>query len=356
MNETYTNPTCIQKPLRGGFRAAPLSTSEAAHVAASVFNIALFAAEAPAAHDDDKKLAGPSSDELDLARLVMGIDESRAATAAHAETPRTIMVRFNDAAAKDERTLDAAAASLPNASIPQDADAAEASAYAAASEKKVAHAAQAPSSETQGASTTSSPSAPEVHASHASAPAAPRCTYRDCITGRAGIPERPLGKRVFQILMVGGMVSFMATINGLLHQGAGFFAHALWMYPLVFCIAFLVRTLVAGKLVDAIAPRLVLPRTRGIARSITMTLLNVGIMGTIMGFVVTLLMSGTQDYLATVASTLPVSLVAATLVNYFIVGPAVRMICANVIEPGGNARFVVAAQKYAMPWTAIFSN
>lgn len=339
MNESCTNITCIQKPPRGGFRAAPISASDAARITASVFNTALFAASAPdAAREDaaDEERADLDADELDLAKLVKSIDEDAGAPAA-ATRAATVTVR-------DARAVQADAQHDANA-FPA------AAAEAALSDAGVDGAAPSASSE---------PSAFSAKRAESAADRAPAaadgCTYRDCIAGRAGLPQGPLGMRVFQILMVGGMVTFMATINGLLHQGLGFFAHALWMYPLVFCISFLVRTFIGGKIVDAVAPRLVLPHTRGIARSVAMTLLNVVVMGTIMGFIVTLLMSGTQDYLATVAATLPISLVAAALVNYFIVSPAVRMICANVIEPGGNARIVTAAQKYAMPWAAIFSN
>ncbi len=339
MNESCTNITCIQKPPRGGFRVAPISASDAARITASVFNTALFAASAPsAAREDaaDEERADLDADELDLAKLVKSIDEDAGASAT-ATRAATVTVR-------DARTAQADAQHDANA-FPA------AAAEAALSDAGVDGAASSGPSE---------PSASSVKRAESAADRAPAaadgCTYRDCIAGRAGLPQGPLGMRVFQILMVGGMVTFMATINGLLHQGLGFFAHALWMYPLVFCISFLVRTFIGGKIVDAVAPRLVLPHTRGIARSVAMTLLNVVVMGTIMGFIVTLLMSGTQDYLATVAATLPISLVAATLVNYFIVSPAVRMICANVIEPGGNARIVTAAQKYAMPWAAIFSN
>lgn len=344
MNESCTNITCIQKPPRGGFRVAPISASDAARITASVFNTALFAASAPStAREDaaDEERADLDADELDLAKLVKSIDEDAGAPAA-ATRAATVTVR-------DARAVQAAA----DVAVAQRGATAFPAAAAEAALGDAGFDGAAPSA-------SSEPSAFSAKRAESAADRAPAaadgCTYRDCIAGRAGLPQGPLGMRVFQILMVGGMVTFMATINGLLHQGLGFFAHALWMYPLLFCISFLVRTFIGGKIVDAVAPRLVLPHTRGIARSIAMTLLNVVVMGTIMGFIVTLLMSGTQDYLATVAATLPISLVAAALVNYFIVSPAVRMICANVIEPGGNARIVTAAQKYAMPWAAIFSN
>lgn len=183
-----------------------------------------------------------------------------------------------------------------------------------------------------------------------------KCTYVDCLMGGANTPAAGPGKAVFQLLMVGGMVSFMATINGLLHSGLDFFTHALWMYPLVFCIAFLVRIYVGDRIVGFVAPRLILPRLRGLARNLAMTALNVGVMATIMGSIMTLLLNGLDNYGAQLASTLPITMAAAALVNFFIVGPIVKMIYNNVIAPSQGVRLIRIANKYVMPWTAIFGN
>lgn len=207
--------------------------------------------------------------------------------------------------------------------------------------------------------------APAIASNPASAPAsetaaamgAPqRCTYRDCLMGRANIPVHGPGKAAFTLLMVGGMVTFMATFNGVLSSGLGFFAHAHWMYPLVFCIAFLMRLYVGDRVVGFAAPRYVMPHFHGLARNIAMTLLNVVVMGAIMGSIITLLLKGPAGFWSELASTLPLTMTAAALVNYFVVGPAVKMIYNNVLEPTNGLGLFNWAQRYAMPWTAIFGN
>lgn len=188
----------------------------------------------------------------------------------------------------------------------------------------------------------------------ASAPA--HCTYLDCLMGRANTPTHGPGKGAFQLLMVGGMVSFMATFNGVLNSGLAFFATAHWMYPLIFCIAFLMRLYVGDRVVSFVAPRYVLPRFRGLARSVIMTLLNVAVMGAIMGSAITLLLNGPAGFWGQLASTLPVTMAVAALVNFFVVGPAVKMIYNNVLEPTDGLGLFSLAQRYVMPWTAIFGN
>lgn len=181
-------------------------------------------------------------------------------------------------------------------------------------------------------------------------------SYADCLKGAAPVPRNPAEKFIFQLLMVGGMVTFMATVNGVLHSGLSFFSTAHWMYPLVFCLAFLVRVFIGDKVVGAIAGRFILPRFTGIARNIAMTVLNVAVMATIMGSVVTMLLNGPDGYLVELLQTLPATALAALMINYFIVAPAVKLIYANHIEPAYGPRIVAIAQRYAMPWMAIFSN
>lgn len=174
--------------------------------------------------------------------------------------------------------------------------------------------------------------------------------------GRANIPMGGPGKGVFQLLMVGGMVTFMATINGVMHSGLGFFAHAHWMYPLVFCMAFLVRLYIGDKAVGFLAPRFVIPHFEGLARSVAMTVLNVLVMGSIMGAAVTILLGGFSGFLPAYLSSLVVTLPMAVLVNFFVVGPAVKMLYNNVIEPVYGLRIFNFAHRYGMSWAVIFGN
>lgn len=182
------------------------------------------------------------------------------------------------------------------------------------------------------------------------------CTYVDCLMGRANVPTSGPGKSVFQLLMVGGMVSFMATISGVMHSGLDFFAHAHWMYPLVFCMAFFARLLIGDKVVGYVAPRFVIPRFNGLARSIAMTVLNVLVMGLVMGAAVNMLLSGPAGFLSAYVNSLPVTLTVAALVNFFIVGPVVKMLYNNVIEPTNGLGIFQFFQRFGMSWAAIFGN
>lgn len=206
------------------------------------------------------------------------------------------------------------------------------------------------------AAITSNPASAPASATAAAMGAPQRCTYRDCLMGRANVPAHGPGKAAFTLLMVGGMVTFMATFNGVLSSGLGFFAHAHWMYPLVFCIAFLMRLYAGDRVVGFAAPRYVIPHFHGLARNIAMTLLNVVVMGAIMGSIITLLLKGPAGFWGELASTLPLTMTVAALVNYFVVSPAVKMIYNNVLEPTDGLGLFSLAQRYVMPWTAIFGN
>ncbi|HIS39637.1 MAG TPA: hypothetical protein IAC12_02165 [Candidatus Aphodovivens avistercoris] len=182
------------------------------------------------------------------------------------------------------------------------------------------------------------------------------CTYLDCLKGQANTPAAAPGKAIFKVLMVGGMVTFMATINGVQHSGLEFFATAHWMYPLVFCIAFLVRTFIGDAAIGFIAPRFILPRFEGVARGIAMTLANVGVMGTVMGAIMTLLLNPPAEFFVAYFTTLPLSLACAVLVNFFIVGPAAKIAYNNIINSKMGMQFLRTAERDGMSWMAIFNS
>ena len=182
----------------------------------------------------------------------------------------------------------------------------------------------------------------------------PRFTYTDCLTGKAGAPADKLGKLVFQVLMVGGMVSIMATFNGVRHLGLDFFVHFHWFYPLVFTVAFLLRLALANRLVDAAIPRFILPRFQGIARGVAITVLNVCVMAPLMAALVTLLLMGPANFWGQFADSLPISMAVATIVNFFVVGPVVKLLYYNAISSTANGmRFLRFVQDNAMPWLLI---
>ena len=163
-----------------------------------------------------------------------------------------------------------------------------------------------------------------------------RFTYMDCLRGNVPVPTHVNGATIFQVLMVGGMVTFMVTVNGLRNTGFEFLVISHWLYPLMFCLAFLVRTFIGAPLVNKLAPKLVFSRFEGTARTIAMTVLNVCCMAPIMCAIGTLLIVGADNFAYNYFTTLPIVMPTAMLVNYFIVGPIVKLLFNNKISPAGG--------------------
>ena len=167
-----------------------------------------------------------------------------------------------------------------------------------------------------------------------------RFTYRDCMRGTVPVPRMTNGATIFKVLMVGGMVTFMVTINGIRHTGFEFLAQSHWLYPLMFSIAFLVRTYIGDKLVGFLAPRTVLKWFRGTMRNVGMTVLNVLCMAPIMCAIATLLLVGVNNFAFNYFTTLPLIIPIAAFVNFFVVGPIVKLLFSNRIMPAGGLRFI----------------
>ena len=174
-----------------------------------------------------------------------------------------------------------------------------------------------------------------------------RFTYLDCLRGTVPAPGKTNGATLFQVLMVGGMVTFMVTANGFRNTGFDFLANSHWLYPLMFCLAFLVRTFVATPVVDKLAPKLVLNRFKGTKRSVGMTILNVCCMAPLMCAIATLLIVGANDFPARYLTTLPFVAPLAMLVNFFIVGPIVKLLFFNVISPSGGLNLLERLEQNA---------
>jgi len=174
-----------------------------------------------------------------------------------------------------------------------------------------------------------------------------RYTYMDCLRGTVPLPKYVNGATLFQVLMVGGMVTFMVTVNGLRNTGLDFLVNSHWLYPLMFCLAFLVRTFYGAPLVNKLAPKLVFNRFEGAARAIAMTVLNVCCMAPVMCAIATLLIVGPDDFLMRYITTLPVVAPMAMLVNYFIVGPIVKLVFANRISPAGGLGLLENLEQHA---------
>ena len=160
-------------------------------------------------------------------------------------------------------------------------------------------------------------------------------SYVDCLKGNTPVPLTPNGKTLFQVLMVGGMVTFMVTMNGIANTGLGFLAQSHWLYPLMFALAFLVRTFISSPLVDKLAPKLVFSHFEGVSRNIAMTVLNVICTAPIMCALATVLLVGTDDFLLAYLTKLPVMALIAAVVNFFVVGPIVKIIYNRIAPADG---------------------
>ena len=160
-------------------------------------------------------------------------------------------------------------------------------------------------------------------------------SYVDCLKGNTPVPLTPNGKTLFQVLMVGGMVTFMVTMNGIANTGLGFLAQSHWLYPLMFALAFLVRTFISSPLVDKLAPKLVFSHFEGVSRNIGMTVLNVICTAPVMCALATVLLVGTDDFLLAYLTKLPVMALIAAVVNFFIVGPIVKIVYNRIAPADG---------------------
>lgn len=139
---------------------------------------------------------------------------------------------------------------------------------------------------------------------------------------------------MFQTLMVFSMVTCMATFNGFLHNGIAYavnFADYLWYYPVTFCAAFTVRSLIGNPVTGALIPRFIMPRFRGVARGALISLTNVLVMATIMCAFNALLRGGAADFAWTYASTLPQTWLVAFLLNFLFIGPTVKTLFGAIV-------------------------
>jgi hypothetical protein len=182
-----------------------------------------------------------------------------------------------------------------------------------------------------------------------------RVTYFDCLAGRAPVPHDPFASSVFSLMMVGGMVSMMVTINGVQHAGTAFFPALLWMYPVIACIALAVRLLFVNRIIGWVIPNLIIPNFKGALRGIMITLANVVLMAPTMGSLVTLLLVGPEGFISNIVIAVPFSMCAAFLVNTFIVGPAAKMFMNNSFGVGFTKKLYDVAERLYLPSTVFFS-
>ncbi|MBQ9021318.1 MAG: DUF2798 domain-containing protein [Eggerthellaceae bacterium] len=152
------------------------------------------------------------------------------------------------------------------------------------------------------------------------------------------------------------MVTFMGTFNGMRHSGLDFFITHHWIYPLIACVALLLRLELVGRFVDYLAPKIIFPHFKGVARTVAMTCLNIVVMAPIMTCVTTLLLYGTDHYWFNVWDNLPISMLVSFFVNLFIVAPTVKMLYNRLVNTERGMRWLGQAEGNALPWMAIFNS
>ena len=185
-----------------------------------------------------------------------------------------------------------------------------------------------------------------------------RCSYLDCVRGKASVPKERAGMLLFQALMIGGMVTIMTSFNGYRHSGLDFFINYHWMYPLTFCITFLIREWFMNDFTEAIIHQFILPRFQGVQKATLITLTNIVCMVPLMSTLMTCMIYGFDNLGQTLIEQVPITMLVGACVNFFVVSPIVKMIYNNVIvantqgETGTYNRF----QELIMPILSAFNS
>lgn len=169
--------------------------------------------------------------------------------------------------------------------------------------------------------------------------------YADVIAGRAPVPSGGVGFFVFQTLMVLGMVTVMATFNGVRSEGLLFLLNAHWVYPVVFACALVWRRTVANAITSRLIPLLVLGRLHGFWAGLAKSAINVSTMNPAM----CLLVKGPAGAVAFFLASEPLSLIAAIAVNVLLVGPAMKMLVNNRMDATDDVRVFLGADRALHP-------
>lgn len=181
-------------------------------------------------------------------------------------------------------------------------------------------------------------------------------SYLDCILGRAKAPKEGPNFNAFQMMMVGGMIFTVSTLNGFTHMGIDFVFVSHWAYPVMFAIGLLIRVTIANAVVGRIMRRPFFSSLEGLKRNIANSVVNVSFMATMISAANALLLNGVEGYFATLLPTLPSTIASGILIHYFIVSPAVKLLYARWADQGFCHKVFGAAHRYEMPWTALFGN
>ena len=179
-------------------------------------------------------------------------------------------------------------------------------------------------------------------------------TYADCLRDAAPAPTGINGTTLYQLLMVGGTVALVVTAGSIRDSGSDFLKQPHWMYPLIFCIAFLARVYISGPLVAFLAPRLIGSRLRGFARGAAMTVLGVCVASPITSAIVALLFTEPDDFLGSYVHALATTTPMTMLISHFIVGPAVKLAFHNRITPDRGLKTLEVLDQHALSFLKLF--
>ena len=185
-----------------------------------------------------------------------------------------------------------------------------------------------------------------------------RCSYFDCLRGKASVPKERAGMLLFQALMIGGMVSIMTSFNGYRHSGLDFFINYHWMYPLTFCITFLIREWFMNDFTEAIIHQYILPNFQGAKKATLITLTNIVCMVPLMSTLMTCMIYGVDNLGQTLLEQVPITMLVGACVNFFIVSPIVKMIYNNltVANVAGENGAYNRVQELIMPILSAFNS
>lgn len=174
-----------------------------------------------------------------------------------------------------------------------------------------------------------------------------RYSYVDCLCDEVPAPAGTNGSTIYQLLMVGCMVLFVFTANGVGESGASFLTRSHWMYPLMFCIALLVQTYIGAPAVRFLAPRLIENRLTGPARGVARTVLSTCITSPITSAIMSALFSDPDDFASVYVASLSITMPMAMFTSLFIVGPLVKLLFHNRISPAGGLRALQVMEQCA---------
>ena len=185
-----------------------------------------------------------------------------------------------------------------------------------------------------------------------------RCSYLDCLRGKASVPKERAGMLLFQALMIGGMVTIMTSFNGYRHSGLDFFLNYHWMYPLTFCMTFLIREWFMNDFTEAIIHEFILPNFQGVKKATLITLTNIVCMVPLMSTLMTCMIYGVDNLGQTLMEQVPITILVGACVNFFIVSPIVKMIYNNLIvaNTAGETGTYTKFQQMIMPLLSAFNS